>query len=34
MFARHYRTGETIPDEIVDKITASATFDQGFRTVE
>jgi peptidyl-dipeptidase Dcp len=34
MFARHYRTGETIPDEIIDKITASATFDQGFRTVE
>lgn len=34
MFARHYRTGETIPDDIVDKITASATFDEGFRTVE
>lgn len=34
MFARHYRTGEPIPDEIIDKITASATFDQGFRTVE
>lgn len=34
MFARHYKTGETIPDAIVDKITASATFDQGFRTVE
>ena len=34
MFARHYRTGKTIPDGIVDKITASATFDQGFRTVE
>lgn len=33
-FARHYRTGATIPDAIVDKITASATFDQGFRTVE
>lgn len=34
MFARHYRTGEMIPDTIVDKITASATFDQGFRTIE
>lgn len=34
MFARHYQTGDTIPDEIIDKITASATFDQGFRTVE
>jgi peptidyl-dipeptidase Dcp len=34
MFARHYRTGETIPGGIVEKITASAKFDQGFNTVE
>ena len=34
MFARHYRTGEVIPEEIVEKITASTKFDQGFRTVE
>ena len=34
MFANHYETGEPIPQEIVDKITASATFNQGFITVE
>jgi len=34
LFARHYRSGEAIPDEIVEKITASAKFDQGFKTVE
>jgi peptidyl-dipeptidase Dcp len=34
MFARHYRTGEAIPEEIVEKITASTKFDQGFQTVE
>lgn len=34
MFARHYRTGETIPDEIVEKITSSLKFNQGFPTVE
>lgn len=34
MFAHHYETGETIPDEIIEKITASAKFDQGFKTVE
>jgi len=34
MFANHYETGEPIPQEIVDKITASATFNQGFKTVE
>ncbi len=34
MFARHYKTGELIPQEIIDKITASATFNQGFATVE
>jgi len=34
MFAKHYRTGEEIPREIIDKIHASARFNQGFATVE
>ena len=34
LFASHYETGEPIPQEIIDKITASAKFDQGFKTVE
>ncbi len=34
MFARHYQTGEEIPQETIDKIRASATFNQGFATVE
>ena len=34
MYARHYQTGETIPEEIVEKIVASAKFNQGFATVE
>ena len=34
MYAKHYQTGEVIPDELVDKLQASATFNQGFITVE
>ena len=34
MFANHYQTGEPIPQEVIDKINASATFNQGFATVE
>ena len=34
MFAKHYETGEVIPQEMVDKITASSRFNQGFITVE
>ncbi|MDH3432542.1 MAG: M3 family metallopeptidase [Gammaproteobacteria bacterium] len=34
MFADHYETGEPISQEVVDKITASARFNQGFKTVE
>ncbi|MDH3409520.1 MAG: M3 family metallopeptidase, partial [Gammaproteobacteria bacterium] len=34
MFANHSETGEPIPQEIIDKITASTTFNQGFETVE
>jgi len=34
MFARHYQTGEVIPEEMIDKIVSSRTFNQGFATVE
>ena len=34
LFAKHYQTGEPIPQEIIDKINATAKFDQGFITVE
>ena len=33
-FAVHYKTGESIPQELVDKIKKAATFNQGFSTVE
>lgn len=34
MYARHYQTGEVIPQELIDKIVASGHFNQGFATVE
>lgn len=34
MFAKHYKTGEPIPQEFIDKMVASAKFNQGFATVE
>ncbi len=34
MYARHYKTGEKIPGELIDKIKASSKFNQGFATVE
>jgi peptidyl-dipeptidase Dcp len=34
MFARHYKTGEPMPQAIIEKIDASAKFNQGFQTVE
>jgi peptidyl-dipeptidase Dcp len=33
-FALHYQTGKPIPQELVDKIARSKTFNQGFATVE
>jgi peptidyl-dipeptidase Dcp len=33
-YAKHYKTGEVIPAELVDKIEKSAQFNQGFVTVE
>lgn len=34
MYAKHYKTGEIIPNELVEKIQNSALFNQGFATVE
>lgn len=34
MYAKHYQTGEVIPQELVDKIVKSSKYGQGFATVE
>ena len=34
VYAKHYRTGEVIPQELVDKVIASGKYGQGFATVE
>lgn len=33
-YAKHYKTGEVIPDALIEKIEEVGTFDQGFATVE
>lgn len=33
-FARHYQTGEPMPQELVERIEASRTFNQGYATTE
>jgi peptidyl-dipeptidase Dcp len=34
IYARHYETGEPIPQDLVDKMNNAATFNQGFATTE
>ena len=33
-YAKHYKTGQPIPDELVEKLNASSKFNQGFVTTE
>ncbi|WP_291108306.1 M3 family metallopeptidase [Flavobacterium sp. UBA6195] len=34
MYAKHYKTGEVIPDTLIEKMQKAGTFDQGFATIE
>jgi peptidyl-dipeptidase Dcp len=33
-YARHYKTGAPMPDDLLDRVVATAAFDQAFATVE
>ena len=33
-YAKHYKTGEAIPAELLEKVTAAEKFNQGFKTTE
>ncbi len=33
-YARHYETGEQIPEELLERVMEAATFNEGFRTTE
>jgi len=34
VYAKHYQTGKVIPEELINKLSKSAQFNQGFETVE
>jgi peptidyl-dipeptidase Dcp len=34
VYAKHYKTGKVIPEELINKLSKSAQFNQGFETVE
>jgi Zn-dependent oligopeptidases len=34
VYAKHYKTGEVIPQELIDRLEKSATFNEAFNTVE
>lgn len=34
MYGRHYKSGDTIPDALIEKLKSAGTFNQGFATVE
>ncbi|MFY9154066.1 MAG: M3 family metallopeptidase [Prolixibacteraceae bacterium] len=34
VYAKHYKTGEVIPENLINKLSKSAQFNQGFETVE
>ncbi len=34
MYAKHYKTGDIIPDALIEKMKKAGTFDQGFATTE